>query len=87
MFLVWENTGLNKRISLSILLKMKQLIIFVVLLLLVSLNLTNSCYLWGTDSGECSTDSQNSLWRQANMPFCADKVVYAACIPSYEVSR
>lgn len=43
------------------------------------------CYIWGTDSGTCSTDTLDPLWRLANMPYCADAIQYPACIPTYQV--
>lgn len=55
-----------------------------ILLLLVHVE---GCYIWGTDSGTCSTDTLDPLWRLANMPYCADAIQYPACIPTYQVLR
>lgn len=47
--------------------------------------ITRGCYIWGTDSGECTSDSLNPLWREANIPFCQNVVLYPVCIPKYQV--
>lgn len=59
---------------------------FYVALIILSALLTCSdcCYLWGTDSGECSKDVKDGLWRQTFMPFCSKAVKYAACIPKFQ---
>lgn len=41
----------------------------------------HACYLWGTDSGYCSTETLDSIWRAENMPYCGNRVVYPACLP------
>ncbi len=41
------------------------------------------CYLHGTDSGECSMDTLDPLYRAAYLPFCFDAITYTACIPKY----
>jgi hypothetical protein len=46
---------------------------------------SSACYVWGTDSGQCSSDTLNPLWREANMPYCKDVILYPACIPIYQV--
>lgn len=46
----------------------------------------DSCFLWGSDTGECITDSLDPLWRAANMPYCQAAVTYPACVPKYMVS-
>eukprot|EP01038_Epipyxis_sp_PR26KG_P010542 gene10542-14164_t len=43
--------------------------------------ISNSCYIWGTDSGECSKDTLDPLWRETFMPYCSKAVVYPACLP------
>ena len=42
---------------------------------------TTGCYIHGTDSGTCTTQTSDSKWRFQNMPFCGDIVIYPACIP------
>jgi hypothetical protein len=44
----------------------------------------NACYIWGTDSGECTTNTLDGVWKSAFMPYCADRVVYPACIPKVQ---
>lgn len=46
----------------------------------------DSCFLWGSDTGECVTASLDPLWRAANMPYCQAAVTYPACVPKYMVS-
>lgn len=45
------------------------------------ISLSQSCYLHGTDSGVCVTDSLDSDWKSVNMPFCGKVVKYPVCIP------
>lgn len=46
---------------------------------------SHSCYLWGTDSGQCTANSLDSNWRAANMPYCASRISFPVCIPKYQV--
>jgi hypothetical protein len=55
-----------------------------ILVLLYAPQVLLGCYLWGTDSGTCSTDTLDPLWRMEKMPFCAGKVNYPACLPKYK---
>eukprot|EP00981_Chlorochromonas_danica_P001379 scaffold295_cov167-Ochromonas_danica.AAC.5 len=57
---------------------------FWTLYVLLLISLVDSCYIWGTDSGECSTDTLDPLWRATNMPYCQDRVDYPACLPVYK---
>lgn len=43
------------------------------------------CTLQGTDSGECTLNTLDPLWRAMNMPFCQNVVIYPACIPQFKV--
>ena len=43
------------------------------------------CYLHGTDSGVCTLNTLDPIWRSTYMPYCFDAVVYPACIPKYNV--
>mmetsp|Transcript_9744 Transcript_9744/g.10480 ORF Transcript_9744/g.10480 Transcript_9744/m.10480 type:complete len:270 (+) Transcript_9744:136-945(+) len=41
----------------------------------------SACYLWGTDSGYCSTEPLDPIWKQENMPYCGKRIVYPTCLP------
>ena len=43
-----------------------------------------ACYLWGTDSGECSLLTFDPVWKSENMPFCSGFIDYSACIPKFQ---
>lgn len=58
----------------------------VVLFFLIYQIFVNACYLWGTDSGECVTDSLDLAWKTANIPFCAPRINFPICVPKYQVS-
>jgi len=45
---------------------------------------SNACYLQGTDSGECTLQTMDPVWRSTFMPFCFDAITYPACIPKYQ---
>ena len=59
-------------------------ILLVVLLLFSLTQRGNTCYLHGTDSGECTLQTLDPIWRGTFMPFCFDAVSYPACIPKYQ---
>lgn len=46
---------------------------------------TEACYLWGSDTGECTDETLGEAFRFENMPFCAEKVTYTACVPKVQV--
>lgn len=50
-----------------------------------SVHLLNACYLHGSNTGECTEDSLDPLWRQAIIPYCKRAVDYTACVPKYQV--
>lgn len=54
------------------------------LALLLSVPPAHPCFLWGTDSGECTLLTYDAVWRRENMPFCFDAVSYPACVPRYQ---
>lgn len=54
------------------------------LILLTYFSSTLSCYIWGTDSGVCSTETLDPIWRMDHMPFCGEVVKYPACLPKYQ---
>lgn len=61
------------------------LIIFVlILILLFETENSYACYIWGTESGECSLLPYDAVWRSENMPFCFGAVAYPACLPKYQ---
>jgi hypothetical protein len=45
---------------------------------------TTGCYIWGTDSGTCTTDSLNDQWRNENLQYCGFRVNYPICIPKVQ---
>jgi hypothetical protein len=47
----------------------------------------DGCFIYGTDSGVCSSDPLDKAWRELNMPFCGSVVQYVACLPKYQVPR
>lgn len=56
----------------------------VVILMLFFCKSCSACYLVGTDSGECTLQTMDPVWRGTFMPFCFDAVTYPACIPKYQ---
>lgn len=44
----------------------------------------HACYLWGTDSGVCTSLTFDPVWKAENMPFCSGFIDYAACLPKYQ---
>ena len=62
-----------------------QALLLASMLLLCSLpEHVDACYLQGTDSGECTLQTMDPVWRGTFMPFCFDAVIYPACIPKYQ---
>lgn len=65
----------------------------VVLLLILGLTfplIGYSCFLHGHDSGVCTRESKDYLWRRENMPFCGQIIDFPVCVPkaqSLPVSR
>jgi hypothetical protein len=59
------------------------LLLMALLLLHLSQDL-QGCYLWGTDSGECSSDTLDPIWRTEYMPFCGPTITFPVCIPKYK---
>ena len=56
------------------------------LLLGFTLCRTDGCYIWGTDSGICTSDSLREDWRAQNMPFCGKNAIqFPVCVPQYQV--
>lgn len=45
----------------------------------------NGCFIQGTDSGYCTLDSLDPIWRETNMPYCGRVVKYPVCIPKRQV--
>lgn len=51
----------------------------------------SACYLQGTDSGECTTKSQDVAWLEENMPYCQIPMrilpnsLFPVCIPKFQV--
>lgn len=43
-----------------------------------------SCVIWGSDTGECSLQPLDKIWRESNIPFCKDVVTYPACLPKFQ---
>lgn len=64
---------------------MSRMLILLLVLILNTWDFTASCYLHGTDVGECTTQTLDPIWRATYMPFCFEAVVYPACIPKYQV--
>ena len=64
---------------------MSNFIILVPLLVLSSQS--QACYIWGTDSGQCTSESLDAAWRATNMPNCADAITFPVCIPQYQVGE
>lgn len=66
---------------------------FVALLdiIIVRKSIVGACYLHGTDSGECTTMSEDIGWLEENMPYCqipmrvAPAKPFPVCIPKYQV--
>jgi hypothetical protein len=52
--------------------------------MLLLVHLSSSCFLHGTDSGECTVQTMDPVWRSTFMPFCFDAIQYPACIPKYQ---
>ena len=52
----------------------------------------HACYLHGTDSGECTTQSLDTGWLSENMPYCQIPMLvipnklFPVCIPKTQVS-
>jgi hypothetical protein len=61
-----------------------KLLLVCVLLTVVHVRIVDACYLWGTDSGECSAQPLDINWRYTYMPFCANITFYTACLPKYQ---
>jgi hypothetical protein len=57
------------------------------LLFLLFLSVSYGCYLWGTDSGECTRDSLVPLWRESVMPYCQYSIEFPICVPKTQVTR
>ena len=55
-------------------------------ILVTQFSLFTACYLWGTDSGYCSEETMDPLWRTANMPYCQYAITFPSCLPKYQVS-
>lgn len=49
------------------------------------LDVVNACYLHGSNTGECTDDSLDKLWRKELIPYCKRAVTYTACVPKYQV--
>lgn len=54
------------------------------ILLVIFVPATLSCFIAGADTGECSDLPTISVWRQDNLPFCSPRVQYPACLPKYQ---
>jgi len=54
------------------------------LVILSMLYIIDSCYLHGTDSGECTLQTLDPVWRDTFMPYCSKAILYPACIPKYQ---
>ena len=68
---------------------MSSIIIYTIIFYTSSFSLfysTFACYLHGTDSGICTTLTSNLEWKTKNMPFCASRINYPACIPKPQVN-
>lgn len=61
------------------------LFVTIALFLIIHVAQIDSCFIWGSDTGECSTESLDPLWRAANMPYCQFAITYPACLPRYTV--
>lgn len=42
------------------------------------------CYIHGTDSGECVDSGMDKIWRETNIPFCADVINFPVCVPKVQ---
>lgn len=61
---------------------------FSILIIILQYSIVFSCYLHGTDSGECIEDTFTSPnYRLQFMPFCAKIVKYPACVPKQQVNK
>lgn len=45
------------------------------------LALAYSCNLWGHDTGICSEEPLDPMWRITNLPWCQYAILYPACLP------
>jgi hypothetical protein len=64
------------------------LIVLVCILAVMLAPPISGCYIWGTDSGQCVSDSVGKsglLWRQSRLPFCSAAAAYPMCIPPSKV--
>ena len=54
--------------------------------------IVHACYLHGTDSGECTTQSLDTGWLSENMPYCQipmlvlPNALFPVCIPKTQVN-
>ena len=80
----WYILKLTYAFSVSVT-SMSNFIILVPLLVLSSQS--QACYIWGTDSGQCTSESLDAAWRATNMPNCADAITFPVCIPQYQVGE
>ena len=55
--------------------------LLLVLLTVLWLRRAEPCWLHGSNIGECSTLPLDANWRKTIMPFCADAIIYPACLP------
>ena len=57
-----------------------------------SIGNVHACYLHGTDSGECTTQSLDTGWLSENMPYCQipmlviPNTLFPVCVPKTQVS-
>ena len=61
--------------------------LFPLTFLLLGPTLSRACYIWGTDSGQCTDSSLDFEWRYKNMPYCQKAISFPVCIPQYQVAN
>lgn len=50
-------------------------------IIIAHLSFVHGCNIWGHDTGFCSDETLDALWRADKMPWCQYAVLYPACLP------
>lgn len=63
---------------------MLSVVVFLCIIVYFHSDVVNGCYIHGTDSGVCSEDGLDKVYRDQHLQFCADKINYPVCLPKIQ---